>query len=184
VSAANSSRVGDWCQTYTGRMFWPLDPRADEVCIEDIAHALSLLCRFGGHCREFYGVAEHCVRVSEACDPADALWGLLHDASEAYLVDVPRPIKGWLGNYRAIEAGVQRAVCVRFGLTIEEPESVEWADSVLLHTEARDLMSRPPNSWKHMAPPLPGVIVPWSAPVAERAFFARFLALTEKAGAT
>jgi hypothetical protein len=169
-----SERKGDWIQTYTGKKFFPLDPRPEDVCIEDIAHALSLLCRFGGHCRKFYSVAEHSARVSEACDPTDAMWGLLHDASEAYLVDVPRPIKGYLVGYREIEAQVQRAVCEHFGLSVEQPDSVSVADSVLLHTEARDLMGQPPNSWKHMAEPLKARILPWDAEYAEQHFLKVF----------
>lgn len=168
------ARIGGRCQTFTGRYFWPLDPRADEVCIEDIAHHLANLCRFGGATRAFYSVAEHCVRVSRACDPADALWGLLHDASEAYLVDVPHPIKAHLAGYGALEAGVMRAVCARFGLPPDEPESVAQADAVLLHTEARDLMPRPLTQCRRVAAPLPGRIAPWTPARAERAFLARF----------
>src|SRR5271165_7548492 len=87
------NRKGDWIQTYTGRVMYPLDPRPEEINIIDIAHALSNLCRFTGHVRTFYSVAEHSVRVSQHCDPKDALWGLLHDASEAYLADMSRPMK-------------------------------------------------------------------------------------------
>lgn len=189
-----ADRIGDWCQTFSGQQFWPMDPRPGEVSIVDIAHALSLLCRFGGHCRVFYSVAEHSVRVSwlveaearcqgapDAYLPDVALAGLLHDASEAYLVDVPRPIKGHLVGYRDIEDRVQRAVCERFGVLENETrdEVISWADSVLLHTEARDLMGRPPNSWKHMVDPLAETIEPWSAERAEREFLARFAELAE-----
>ena len=90
-----SERVGDWIQTMSGVIFYPLDPRPEEIRIEDIAHALSHQCRFAGHCREFYSVAEHSVRVSRELPQEFMLWGLLHDASEAYLVDLPRPIKRW-----------------------------------------------------------------------------------------
>lgn len=68
-------RRGDWIQTFTGRRFWPLDPRPEDVCIEDIAHALSLKCRFGGHCTRFYSVAEHSVHVSNYVPAEFALWG-------------------------------------------------------------------------------------------------------------
>src|ERR1019366_6268112 len=79
-------------RTYTGILFDFEEPEASPIRIEDIAHALSLLCRFAGHCKEFYSVAEHSVRVSYACPEEHALWGLMHDASEAYCVDVPRPL--------------------------------------------------------------------------------------------
>jgi hypothetical protein len=87
-------RKGDWMQTYTGRQFWPIDPRADEIDIVDIAHALSQQCRFAGHCKSFYSVATHSWHTSNVCNSENALWGLLHDAAEAYLVDLPTPIKG------------------------------------------------------------------------------------------
>ena len=108
-----NERVGDWIQTYTGKQFWPIDPRACEITIEDIAHALSLQCRFSGHCREFYSVAQHSCLVSSYCIDEDAGWGLLHDAAEAYLVDLPRPIKRFssLGvEYRKAEERVMAAV--------------------------------------------------------------------------
>jgi hypothetical protein len=151
-----------------------MDPRPEDVSIEDIAHHLSLLCRFGGACRRFYCVAQHSVLVSRACDPADALWGLLHDASEAYLVDVPRPIKIHLALYRDIEALVQRVICERFGLPIEEPQSVTLADNVLLATEARDLMSRPSVSWGQMAEPLKETVHPYPSIYARDEFLLRF----------
>src|SRR5690242_11754504 len=91
--SSRQPRRGDWMQTYTGRRFWPLDPRVDDIDIGDIAHHLSLVCRFAGACREFYSVAQHCVGVSYVCDPKDALWGLLHDAAEAYVGDMVRPLK-------------------------------------------------------------------------------------------
>ena len=78
-----SERIGDWIQTYTGRQFWPLDPRVDEIHIEDIAHSLSMRCCYGGHLTDFYSVAEHSVLVSLHVPQEFALWGLLHDAAEA-----------------------------------------------------------------------------------------------------
>ena len=79
--------------TFSGLRFWPLDPNPEKILIADIAHALAHQCRFGGHASKFYSVAEHSVHVSKLCLPEHALWGLLHDASEAYLVDLPRPLK-------------------------------------------------------------------------------------------
>ena len=79
-------RIGSWLQTYTGKKFYPFDPREEEVDILDIAHALSQLCRFGGHTKEFYSVAEHCVLVSMCCPSEVKLLGLLHDAAEAYQI--------------------------------------------------------------------------------------------------
>ncbi len=181
----NDLRLGDWMQTFTGRQFWPLDPRAEEVALEDVAHSLAHQCRFAGHCRVFYSVAEHSVRVSRIVSPAAALWGLLHDASEAYLVDLPRPVKrhSAIGeHYCTAEALVQRAVCERFRLPLEEPAEIKNADNVVLMTEARDIMSAPPSPWREIATkPLDEVIVPWSPMEAKETFLRRFYELALEA---
>ncbi len=184
------ARQGDWMQTATGRQFWPLDPHPDEIDIEDIARALSHQCRFAGHTRAFYSVAQHSVHVSEACDPNDALWGLLHDASEAYLVDIPRPIKRqpFMEQYREYEHLLMEAIAQAFGLpwhnyfnTVFMPESVKRADEVLLATEARDLMGNHClERWSSIRDvnPLPLAIRCWSSDHAYRAFLARYDELT------
>lgn len=174
-------RKGDWLQTYTGRIFWPLDPRPEEVSIEDIAHALSLQCRFGGHPRTFYSVGEHSVRVSNEVPPSAALWGLLHDASEAYLVDLPSPIKhcdGFGKIYRQVEKHLQAIICQRFGISRTEPESVRGVDLRMLITEQRDLLSQPPKPWAINVPPFQRQVVPVSSAAAERMFLARYCELT------
>jgi 5'-deoxynucleotidase YfbR-like HD superfamily hydrolase len=187
----HSVRRGDWQQTFTGRQFWALDPRPEDVCLEDIAHALSLQCRFAGHCREFYSVAEHSVRVSMLVEEwhADRFRGgfvattllaaLLHDASEAYCVDVPRPLKPWLDGYKSIENGVMLAVEAWAGLRPGDHSvtEIKHADEVILATEARDLMkiTRP---WHLKAEPLAEVIRPWSSGYAEQRFLDRFNELT------
>jgi uncharacterized protein len=192
-----STRVGDWLLTAHGRAFWPLDPRPGEVFIDDIAWALSSQCRFGGHCRVFYSIAEHSVRVADETARlirfvggsaedirGGALWGLLHDASEAYVVDVPRPLKrsSVMAAYRAIEAQVQAVICERFGLPIEEPAAVKEADAVLLATEARDLMAAPPMPWSAMPQPLSKTIVPWPIGYARWSFRDRFHVLAHGDG--
>jgi hypothetical protein len=178
-----SERRGDLVQTFTGRQFCPLDPRAKDVCLEDIAHHLALVCRFGGAVREPYSVAEHSVRVSYVAAAAGyALAGLLHDASEAYLVDVPRPVKRApaMHAYREAEHAVQSTINRRFGLPplADRLSEVMDADEILLATEARDLMAQPPMPWNLRAPPLPDVIVPWTWREAEARFLARFAELT------
>lgn len=150
-------RVGEWGCTVSGRRYWPEDPRPGDFDIGDIAHSLAHQCRFGGHTSVFYSVAQHSVLVSQYCDPADALWGLLHDATEAYLVDVPRPVKRSRGmeRYSEIEAAFMAAIAEQFGLPPEMPASVKRADEALLAAEARDLM--PPHSvrdwWLPVQPP-------------------------------
>ena len=144
------NRIGDWIQTNSGVAFWPLDPRPEEIRIEDIAHALAHQCRFSGHTREFYSVAEHSVRVSLMCDPRDALWGLLHDASEAYLQDVARPIKQLpaMAEYRNAEERLQKVIGLKFGLHRQQPDSVSIADKIMLGIEARDLMAPQQPGWE------------------------------------
>lgn len=179
---SHESRRGEWMQTFTGIQFWPCDPRAEEIRIADVAHALSMQCRYGGHCREFYSVAEHSWRASKVCDPKNALWALLHDAAEAYLVDLPRPIKrhSALGDeYRKMETKLMLAVCERFGLDLEEPYDVKQADELMLHWEARDLMGPHPAPWANEGTfKLPSLVMsPMSPRIAEQAFLERYIEL-------
>ena len=171
-------------QTFTGRKFWPLDPRAEEVSIVDIAHSLSNQCRYAGHCKDFYSVAQHSVLVSAICDPEDALWGLLHDAAEAYLVDLPRPIKRFseIGvHYKKAETALLVAISERFHIPVTEPASVKKADNVALMTEKRDLMSQSPEEWieERTTKPMVARILPWSPTLAKAEFLRRFEELTK-----
>ena len=174
-------RKGDWIQTFTGKQFWPLDPRPEEIDIRDIAHSLSNQCRFSGHCNYFYSVAEHSVRVSRLLPQKYKLWGLLHDASEAYLVDLPRPIKlhSILGDeYRVIEANLMDCLCIKFGITSVEPLEIKEADNIMLMTEQRDLMGKPPAPWSDTAKPDKDIICPWLPGAAERVFLEEYHRLT------
>lgn len=153
-----------WIQTYTGRQFWPLDPRAEEIDDRDIAHALSLLCRFTGHVERFYSVGEHSIRVAQLVD----LWGgsaklrlaaLLHDASEAYLSDIARPIKRLpqMQAYLDAEAVLEAVIAKKYGfanITREDRQLIKKADSVLLVTEAKHLLKPLPEPWAIMETPL------------------------------
>lgn len=175
-----TDRKGDWILTAGGRQFWPLDPRAEEVCIEDIAAALSLQCRYGGHCRWHYSVAQHSVYVSYQVPAQHALAGLLHDATEAYCVDVPRPLKASLHGYAEIEAGLWRVIAARFGLAEELPDCVHDADGAVLLAEKAQIMPPSPADWAHQGR---GLVAPTAAPVtigywtpeqARKAFLRRF----------
>lgn len=170
-----------WINTFTGRKFYPMDPDPAEIDINDIAHALSCLCRFTGHTDGFYSVAQHSVILSQLVPDCDSLWALLHDSSEAYLVDVPRPIKrlAFMAPYREAEAALMLAVAVRFGLDPEEPESVKVADNRLLYTEARDLFSDRHPDWHDRAEPYPMLqVIPVGPLKAESMFLERFDMLT------
>lgn len=166
---------GDWIQTYTGKQFWPLDPQVEDIDIEDIAHSLSMQCRYGGHCKRFYSVAEHCAHVSDNVPAEDALWALLHDAAEAYLVDVPRPIKKHLAGYKEIEANLMRVICQRFQLPEEMPQSVHRADNIILLDERDQNLSSPPAAWSCESSERLGLRLRfWSNNLAEGVFLNRF----------
>lgn len=127
-------------QTHSRRRFYPMDPRPEDIDPEDIAHALSLLCRYGGHIDTFYSVAEHCVLMSQIVSPENALVALLHDATEAYVVDVPRPVKRYLPDYKRIEDSVWQAIAARFGVDPIIAAEVHEADTRILLTETALLM--------------------------------------------
>lgn len=147
------SRIGDWIQTYSGVVLYPLDPRPEEILIEDIAHALSNTPRFTGHTKQFYSVAQHSVLVSYRVPDEMALRGLLHDASEAYINDIARPTKRmpFMHEYREIEKNLQAAIYKKFGIFGPDPEELHDADAGVLGDEALVLMAplQHPENWKH-----------------------------------
>lgn len=169
-------RRGGWIQTYTGRAFWPMDPRVQEIHHSDIAHGLSMLCRFGGHTSRFYSVAEHCVLMSEAVEPEHALWALLHDATEAYMVDVPRPIKRQLPDYMAAEENLMAFICRKYDLDYVCPPQVKEADNRILVDERTELMKPPPLPWNQIenVEPLGVQIKGWYPQVAEVMYLRRW----------
>lgn len=176
-----TARHGDWMQTYTGKAFWPLDARPDEIDPHDIAHALSMLCRYGGHCEFFVSVAEHSCLISDAVSPENALWGLVHDASEAYMVDLPRPIKNSPGfeQYRVYENRLLAVIAEAFGLPTEMPAEVKDADNRILLDERDQLMKSPPRDWGLPGEPLGVHVTGWSPSRAKQEWLARFKRLTQ-----
>jgi len=179
-----SARKGNFMQVWTGGVYWPLDPRAEEVFIEDIAHALSMQCRYAGHVERFYSVGEHSVHVSHIVPPHMALLGLLHDATEAYLVDVPRPVKRHLLNYKEIEQLNWLAIAERFGLPETLPPEIHRADAAMLPTERAALMKPLPEhdaqAWAmgDMQPLADVQIEGWSPRYGKEAFLRRYRELT------
>lgn len=127
-------------RTFTGKYFNPCEPNSELICIEDIAHALSMQPRFGGHLPVFYSVAQHCVQVCWSVWPEIRLSALLHDASEAYLIDVPRPVKDQLPNYREIEDRLMHVISWKFGFEWPMHEAVKGADEMALRNEWEALM--------------------------------------------
>lgn len=136
-------------ETYTGKKFYFTDPEPDMIDIRDIAHSLSLQCRFMGHVETFYSVAEHSVAVSCIVDKENALVALLHDAAEAYLSDIPRPIKKLLPQYMELEEQVSQAIYSKFFLNVshESWSDIKDADNTQLKTEAKYLLSSQGKDW-------------------------------------
>lgn len=147
-----SRRPGDFIWTASGRKFWPLDPQPEDVPIEDIAHALSHICRWTGHVSVFYSVAQHSVLVSSLVQgPSESLrlYALLHDASEAFLNDIARPLKrlSYMKGYVDVEERVQRVIYRAHGVEHLDDmpavvDAVRDADHLALAIEARDLMPK------------------------------------------
>lgn len=129
-------------QTYTGLFFDPFHPDPNDICIEDIAHSLSLQCRFTGHVKYHYSIAEHSLLVADLCSHDSRLCGLMHDATEAYLVDLPRPIKRdkSMELYRELEHNIWEVIACKYNLPIKMPDDVKRADDLALVAEARVLL--------------------------------------------
>lgn len=139
-----------WISTYSGRRFDIFNPRPEDVHLEDIAHALSMNCRYNGHTEYFYSVAEHSVVASRHCDPAHALAVLMHDAAEAYLTDIPRPIKQQWPEFSAHEMEVLMTILVGLGLpSIGDAgwKEIQEADRRMLATERLQLMPNVTDDW-------------------------------------
>jgi hypothetical protein len=173
---------GPFIQTVSGRRINPFAAEIDQIDPDDIARALSNQCRFGGHCRVFYSVAQHACVVSdligEGGSDEDALWGLLHDASEAYLVDLPHPLKhrSALGAvYRPAEQLLQSVICRRFGLPPDPPPGLKSIDRRVLATERRAFSAHAWH-WPELdgAEPLDIEIEPWLPDRAADGFRSRF----------
>lgn len=161
---------------YGGGYFDYLNPDPASIRLDDIATVLGRVCRFAGHCRSFYSVAQHSVLVSEIVPPEHAVAGLLHDAAEAYTGDIPKPLKWLLGDtFEQIERRVEAAVFARFGLPADLPPEVKVADLRLLRTEQRDLTWAGGDLWTQLegVEPLPDRIRPLSFSDARDLFIGR-----------
>ena len=142
VSTTKSIKEESYIQTYTGKKFFPFSPSYKDIDIEDIAHALSNICRYSGHCKKFYSVAQHSYLVSKKCSKENAMWGLLHDASEIYSGgDIPTPIKHHMLDLKRLEENVMYEIAKKFTLPYPIPEEVHFADKQLFLLEWSAIMS-------------------------------------------
>lgn len=186
-----------WIHTHTGKSLDLLDPQPDQICIEDVAHALGRVGRYTGHSHHFYSVAEHSVLCRRHVDISefrrDDLEGqrrlrrqtLMHDATEAYVNDLASPLKRLCADYQAIEARVWIAIVAHFGLDLVHPFEVRKIDLRMLATEAPQVLPwPPPRSWDLpvWAKPIPNVMIEcWSPDTATETFLSEYRALSEPA---
>jgi hypothetical protein len=172
--------AGPWITTVSGKKFHYLHPEEFVFDPEDIAFALANLCRFAGHTRAFYSVAQHCVLVSEIVPPDLALQGLLHDAAEAYTGDVVGPMKSLLPEFKnEIEEPTERALFNQLDVPFPMDPWVKTGDLTALATEIRDLMPAPALMWSQGLPaPIERRITAWSPGFAHRMWLDRWETLT------
>ena len=167
--------VGPTILLQSGWYFDLLDPEHSPFSIDDIAHGLSMTCRFAGQCSRFYSVAEHSVHASNHIDPRFAFQALMHDAAEAFVGDVSKPLKDLLPEYRVIERRIESAVLKVFGLSLPLAPEVKAIDIVMLATEQRHLMHNR-DDWDYTRGVIPlSISLPgWSPPIAKDMFLKRF----------
>lgn len=171
----NTTNLEPWIETFTGKHFYFLDPKENDIDIRDIAHALAFTCRYTGHSNRFYSVAEHSVLVSYLAN--DPLTALLHDASEAYITDIASPIKRHLGGYAEMEDRIMEKIARKFGFSYPLDPDIKDCDATQLKTEAKHLLRSKGASWAHLYPTkrLHGIAPNcWTPQAAEQRFLERF----------
>jgi len=141
-------------ETASGRRFWLRDPDPGAITIDDIATSLSKICRYTGHCAEFYSVAEHSLHMARyayrtGLGPEIAMQCLLHDAHEAYVGDHSYPAKRVFPAFKMFDRRVVRAISDALGFEIRELPEVRHLDRLITLDERRLLMSRTQNIWQH-----------------------------------
>ena len=172
-----ADRDGNWITLASGRPFYYLKPTA--LTLMEVAVPLSNICRFTGHTKAFYSVAQHSVFVSRIVPPEYAMWGLMHDAAEAVMGDMNTLLKMLLPAFKVLEKDIERVVHAGFGLHGPQPPIVKWADLVALATERRDLMPDDGHEWPVLNGIYPHdqIIVPLLPNDARDLFVARFMQL-------
>ena len=169
-----------YISTYLGNRFYPLEPRIDKVEIEDIAHGLAFQCRFNGQTCDFYSVAQHSLIVVDLVPDELKLAALLHDAAEAYLGDLVKPLKALVPAFSTIEDRVTQLIAKAFRVDFSNYAQIKRGDLIALATEKRDLMPYSTEDWDYLdgIAPLPEIILPMSPMAAKQAFLDCYTALT------
>lgn len=172
-----------WILTASGKHFDFADPQPDQIDLLDIAQGLANESRYAGQCRAFYSVAQHSVMASHIVSHDHALEALLHDATEAYCKDIPRPLKQMLPDYRAVEARVEAVIRDKYGLPAQQSSQVKRADLIMLATERRDLMPADNTPWPILEgiTPLERKIIAAHAGRSQSMFIRRWVELTQGA---
>jgi hypothetical protein len=188
----HEGRRGFYMHVYSGGVYFPCDPRLDEVNIEDIAHHLAMQCRFAGATMRFVSVAEHSILCSLIDGPAvsaqDQLEALMHDAAEAYIQDFIRPIK-YLPELKPIYAVLEdlneRVIAEKFGLRLPWSRHVRMVDETVCNLEMRDNIRRADKGRLHDVVEIPEHLRLqfWSPPEAENFFLSRFHQLRRRVSA-
>ena len=168
-----------YISTFLGNRFYPQDPRVEDIDIEDIAHGLAYTCRFNGQTTAFYSVAQHSLMVADLVPNELKLDALMHDAAEAYLGDVVKPLKALLPEYRVIEEQVSNIIAEAFKLGDCCHPTIKRADLIALATEKRDLMPYSVEPWVYLAgiEEIPMLLEPMSPKDAKLAFMKRYTEL-------
>eukprot|EP01133_Synstelium_polycarpum_P018095 gene18095-21623_t len=172
----------DYVSTYSGNRFYPLRPHIDKVAIEDIAHGLAYQCRFNGQTQVFYSIAQHSLIVASLVPPPLRLAALLHDAAEAYLGDMVKPLKVLLPEFAALEDKVSAIIAATYGIDFSDYAPIKRADLVALATEKRDLMPHSAERWAYLdgIAPLPGIIDVMGPAEAKQRFLLAFAELARE----
>lgn len=169
----------------SGAYFDLLDPHGSAFTIEDIAHGLSNTCRYAGQCRSFYSVAEHSWHASFLVSEDHRFAALMHDAAEAFIGDVTRPLKALLPDYKRIERNVEDAIAERFGVVGMDADEVKRADLAMLAAEQAEIMPAHADGWAVLGGviPAPVNLRMWPPHQAKGHFLARFHGLSARAAA-
>lgn len=174
MTIVHNDPAQDWIQVYQGKVFDFVNPTEQMIDIENIAHSLSMLCRFGGHCKWFYSVAQHCCYAYDAAKPENKKEALLHDASEAYIQDIVRPLKRRLPDYNVYESNIERLIAKKFNLPYPMSKEVKYIDNQLCNTEKLQIMHPCSKAWIPLPSPLHIRIFFWSPNRARDEFMDRW----------